>query len=130
MAQERAEMPTSTEDELVADIGYNAVIKAMYDNSLPDFRTWRPESLRRFQEAFVEGELDPKWFEHFSDLVGKRYRWTASIEDPEDYASYRSHPDEPFAVIGLQHESGSKAAFILRPEGEIIEFVPAFNTAF
>jgi hypothetical protein len=123
-------MPATSTDEELADLGYNEVIKAMAAGALPDFRTWRPESLQRFKDAVVDGELDKKWFEAFSDRVGNRYRWSVRIEDSKDYASYRKDPDEPFVVIGLRRENGGTAAFILQPESDILKMVPAFNTAF
>lgn len=78
---------------------------------------------------FVGGKLSLDWFEDFRATLRAEFGWELGIADYAEWSDYADTPPEDFAVLELDRHDGEALRMIVRPEGQIIEVVPALSLA-
>jgi len=121
-------MADYTDDEL-AQAGLEQVLRSLENGRLPNFTLWKPAALQRFDRMFVNGELSQDWFEDFRATLRVKFGWELRVAERCEWPDYADTPPGLFAVLELDRHDGAAERMVVRPQGQIIEVLPALSLA-
>lgn len=116
-------------DDQLAQAGVEEVMSSLRHHHLPNFVIWKPEALQRFDRMFVEDKLNLNWFEDFRATLRAEFGWELGIVDCIEWPNYADTPPKTLAVLEIDRYTGVTERLVVRPEGQIMELVPALSLA-